>query len=221
MICNLPVGLSVGVVTVFPLLSSWFLLLQLSSSFLVRVTPSSTTEFFSCCWPCTLATAELFSSEQSISECLAHLSLLRCIRCESFWRGFSRQNHYILILYSERVWDATWCRVQWAAQTGHVYPRCACVCVFTARGLLHVPEVVVAVKMRRVEEIRKEETHCRWLHCWLVGQCLPTLSLLLSFFLLSSSILYSPPSFSFLLFVLFPHLLSPLLSTPLCPILMW
>ena len=93
--CNLPVGLSVGVVTVLPLLSSWFLLLQLSSSFFVRVTPSSTTEFFSCCWPCTLATAELFSSEQSISECLAHLSLLRCIRCESFWRGFSRQNHYI------------------------------------------------------------------------------------------------------------------------------
>ena len=113
MICNLPVGLSVGAVTVLPLLSSWFLLLQLSSSFFVRVTPSSTTEFFSCCWPCTLATAELFSSEQSISECLAHLSLLRCIRCESFWRGFSRQNHYILILYSERVWDATEYRVQW------------------------------------------------------------------------------------------------------------
>ena len=156
-----------------------------------------------------------------ISEYLAHLSLLRCIRCESFWRGFSRQNHYILILYSERVWDATWCRVQWAGQTGHVYPRCVCVCAFTARGLLHVPEIVVAVKMRRVEEIRKEETRCRWLHCWLVGQCLPTLLLLT---LLLSPFFLRPLFSSFLLlssFVLFSHLSSSLLSTPLCPMLMW
>ena len=73
LLCNLPAGLSVAVVTFSPLLSSWFLLLPLSSSFLI---PSSATEFFSCCcWPCTLATAELFSSEQSISERLAHVSL--------------------------------------------------------------------------------------------------------------------------------------------------
>ena len=49
------------------------------------------------------------------------------------------------------VCEATECRVQWA---GHVYPS---VRVFTVRRLLHVPEVVVAVKMRRVEEIRREE----------------------------------------------------------------
>ena len=124
---------------------------------------------------------------------------------------------YILILYSEWVWDATWCRVQWAGQTGHVYPRCVCVCAFTARGLLHVPEIVVAVKMRRVEEIRKEETHCRWLHCWAFGLCLPTLSLLPSFFLLSSSILYSPPSFSFLPPSFIPLLPSPFFFRPLFP----